>query len=99
MKRRITKKAAAVLLSAAVVTTVLTGCGGGSSETGGSASSGDGGDDVLVLDVFDSQANFQGTQPGWFGKYVKDKFNIELNIIPQTAIWATLSLRSLTETV
>ena len=35
----------------------------------------------LTIDVFDSQANFQGTQTGWFAKIVKDKFNIELNII------------------
>ena len=35
----------------------------------------------LPIDVFDSQANFQGTQTGWFAKIVKDKFNIELNII------------------
>lgn len=81
MRKKIIKKAAAVVMSAAMVTTALAGCGSKSSETGGSASSGNGEDDVLVLDVFDSQANFQGTQPGWFGKYVKDKFNIELNII------------------
>ncbi|HKM34490.1 MAG TPA: sugar ABC transporter substrate-binding protein [Lachnospiraceae bacterium] len=36
---------------------------------------------LLVLDVYDCAANFQGTQPGWFGKVLKDKFNIELNII------------------
>lgn len=35
----------------------------------------------LTIDVFDTQANFQGIQSGWFGKMVKDKFNMELNII------------------
>lgn len=38
-------------------------------------------EDFIVVDVFDSQANFQGLQSGWFAKIVKDKFNMELNII------------------
>lgn len=38
-------------------------------------------DEPLVIDVFDSLANFQGLQSGWFAKIIKDKFNIELNII------------------
>lgn len=37
--------------------------------------------DFIVVDVFDAQANFQGIQSGWFAKIVKDKFNMELNII------------------
>ncbi|NJP39627.1 ABC transporter substrate-binding protein [Oscillospiraceae bacterium HV4-5-C5C] len=37
--------------------------------------------DFITVDVFDSQANFQGIQSGWFAKLVKDKFNMELNII------------------
>ncbi|WP_129789851.1 ABC transporter substrate-binding protein [Promicromonospora panici] len=35
----------------------------------------------LTIDVFDVPANYQGIQSGWFGKIVKDKFNMELNII------------------
>jgi putative aldouronate transport system substrate-binding protein len=35
----------------------------------------------LTVDVFDGVANYQGIQGGWFGKVVKDKFNIELNIL------------------
>jgi putative aldouronate transport system substrate-binding protein len=35
----------------------------------------------ITVDVFDSLANYMGTQSGWFGKVVKDKFNMELNII------------------
>ncbi len=38
-------------------------------------------EDFIVVDVFDSLANFQGIQSGWFAKIVKDKFNMELNII------------------
>ena len=35
----------------------------------------------LVIDIYDEAANYNGTQSGWFGKVVKDRFNIELNII------------------
>ena len=35
---------------------------------------------------YDVAANYQGMQTGWFAKVVKDRFNIELNIIaPQVA--------------
>ncbi|SHJ65150.1 putative aldouronate transport system substrate-binding protein [Anaerocolumna jejuensis DSM 15929] len=37
--------------------------------------------DFITVDVFDSQANYQGIQSGWFAKIIKDKFNMELNII------------------
>lgn len=37
--------------------------------------------DFIVVDVFDSLANFQGIQSGWFAHIVKEKFNMELNII------------------
>lgn len=38
-------------------------------------------EEFLVVDVFDSLANYQGIQSGWFAKIIKDKFNMELNII------------------
>ena len=38
-----------------------------------------------MIDVFDELANFQGIQSGWFAKVVKDKFNMELNIIAPNA--------------
>lgn len=38
-------------------------------------------EEPLVIDVFDSLANQQGIQSGWFAKIVKEKFNMELNII------------------
>lgn len=37
--------------------------------------------ETLTVDVFDSLANYQGLQSGWFAKIVRDKFNIQLNII------------------
>ena len=35
----------------------------------------------ITVDVFASLANYQGMQEGWFAKVVKDKFNMNLNII------------------
>ncbi len=71
------KKVIGILLSTVLAASaVLTGCGG----NGSSSDSADSGD-VLTVDVYDDQANYQGIQSGWFAKIVKDKFNIELNII------------------
>ncbi len=43
-------------------------------------------DEPMTFDFYDVAANYQGTQAGWFAKVVKDKFNIELNMIsPQVA--------------
>ena len=40
----------------------------------------------MVIDFYDDAANYHGIQTGWFAKVVKDRFNIELNIIaPQVA--------------
>ncbi|MBU3812143.1 MAG: ABC transporter substrate-binding protein, partial [Candidatus Niameybacter stercoravium] len=35
----------------------------------------------ITVDVFDGLANYQGIQSGWFAEIVKEKFNMELNII------------------
>ncbi|MDR1531924.1 MAG: sugar ABC transporter substrate-binding protein [Clostridiales bacterium] len=40
----------------------------------------------VTLEVYSQPANFQGEQPGWTAKILKDRFNITLNIIaPQAA--------------
>lgn len=36
---------------------------------------------ALTVDVFDSEANYQGIQSGWFADKIKERFNMELNII------------------
>ncbi len=42
--------------------------------------------ETLTIEIYDVAANYQGLQTGWFQKVVKDKFNMELNIIaPQVA--------------
>ncbi|WP_284329033.1 hypothetical protein [Demequina litorisediminis] len=38
-------------------------------------------DEEITIDVFDGLANYMGMQEGWFAKVVKDKFNMNLNII------------------
>ncbi len=38
-------------------------------------------DKFLTIDMFNNQANYQGIQSGWFAKVVKDRFNMEINII------------------
>ena len=48
---------------------------------------------LMTIDIYDEAANYHGIQTGWFGKVIKDRFNLELNIIaPQVAgssIYAT----------
>ena len=35
----------------------------------------------ITVDVYDEYANYQGLQSGWFAKAVRDRFNMELNMI------------------
>lgn len=37
--------------------------------------------EFITVDVYDELANYQGIQSGWFAKEVRDRFNMELNII------------------
>ena len=80
-----------LVLCAAMAMSALAGCSSGdsgSSTSSGSATATSGSDtgsskyeDFITVDVFDGQANYQGTQSGWFAQLVKEKFNMELNII------------------
>lgn len=90
MRKKTIMKFLSLTLSLTLLMSTLTGCGGDS--TGGSTETAAGGstegstntspyEETITIDVFDSQANFQGMQSGWFAKVVKDKFNMELNII------------------
>lgn len=76
MKKRLLSLLLCIVMTAS---TVLIGC---SNEKTSASASGNGKDDEFItVDVFDTLANYQGIQSGWFGKIVKDKFNMELNII------------------
>ena len=68
------KKALVAALASSAL--ILAGCG----SAGAPVDKSDDGK-LMKVDVFDQQANYQGKQKGWFAKIIKDKFNIELNII------------------
>ena len=94
------KKITSLLLASAMVMATLAGCGN-SANTGATNTTAPAGDstatataddttaasgDAMVIEIYDEAANYQGIQEGWFAKVVKDRFNIELNIIaPQVA--------------
>lgn len=66
----------------AMMSSALTGCGGDDKKEASNKGSKDGNyEEFITVDVFDAFANYQGIQSGWFAKVVKDKFNMELNII------------------
>ena len=46
--------------------------------------------ELLTIDVYDDAANYNGIQTGWFAKVIKDKFNIELNIIASQVVGNTI---------
>ena len=51
--------------------------------------------ELMTIDFYDDAANYHGVQTGWFAKVVKDRFNIELNIIaPQVAGEAVYATRA-----
>lgn len=77
---------AAIILSVTVSMAACTKPGGDSSSSTGSGSSATNSGnnpykDTVTLDVYTLTGNFQGEQIGWFGKVIKDKFNLKLNII------------------
>lgn len=79
------KKLLATLLVATMAISMLAGCGGQPASSG----------DTLTIEIYDAAANYQGMQTGWFAKVVKDKFNLELNIIaPQVAGEAVYQTRA-----
>ncbi len=78
------KKVISILLCAAMLSSLaLSGCGGDDAKEKTESSKNSDGtySEFITVDVFDSLANYQGIQSGWFAKVVKDKFNMELNII------------------
>ena len=104
------KRAIALVLSMVLVGASLAGCGdkpaastnapAASTENTGAATTDSGSEasgDTIVIEVYDEAANYQGTQIGWFAKVIKDRFNIELNIIaPQVAGDAVYQTRTAT---
>ncbi|OZG61760.1 ABC transporter substrate-binding protein [Bifidobacterium lemurum] len=75
LKKKLTTALAAGLASAMMFS--VAACGADDSSSDNAVDDGS----LMTVDVFSSTANYQGMQKGWFAKIVKDKFNIELNII------------------
>ncbi len=73
------KKMLSLLLTAAMAVGMLAGCGRNADNN--SATESEKYAKEITIDVFDSEANYQGVQTGWFAKIVKEKFNMKLNII------------------
>ncbi|QEU48552.1 ABC transporter substrate-binding protein [Schleiferilactobacillus harbinensis] len=71
------KKLGLALAAALAIGSVLAGCGKKESSAVDTKDDGK----MMTVTVYDDLANYQGTQGGWFGKLVKDKFNMKLNII------------------
>lgn len=96
---KVVRKSMAVSLTGLfLASAALTGCSDGSKNasssaapSGASAGASQAAGSIdhskpLTITVFDNAANYQGEQTGWYGKLVKDKFNITLNILaPQVA--------------
>ena len=86
--------AASSLLGCSSDQTGTSSAGGAASDAAGTEST-DGGsegapevshDEEMTLEIYDVAANYQGEQIGWYGKVLKDTFNIKLNIIaPQVS--------------
>ncbi|WP_028611529.1 ABC transporter substrate-binding protein [Paenibacillus harenae] len=92
MTKRNKWTAAAVAIIAMLV--FLSACSGSAGSNSGSNSGSKAGNNAetevspdpseqpeITLNVFSNLSNYAGEQPGWFGKLIKDKFNIKLNII------------------
>jgi len=81
MRRKLTVLVAGLFLVLCMATPLFASGGSqGSSSSGG----------TMTIEWYNVAANYTGVQPGWFGKIIKDKFNIELNIIAPQVLGQTL---------
>ena len=60
--------------------------GGAATEATGGADAAEGSEDLMKLEFFDTAANYQGDQTGWFAKVLADNCGVAINVIaPQVA--------------
>lgn len=74
MRKGFKTKALSMLLATSMVvgaTSAMTGCGSKD-------------DGPVTLTVYSQLANYSGLQTGWMGDVLKEKFNVELNIVPDS---------------
>lgn len=75
------KKWTGILLCMVLLISLAAGCEAKNGESGQEDSGADKYKKFITVDVYDEYANYQGLQSGWFAKVVRDRFNMELNII------------------
>ena len=75
------KKPTSILLCILLLISLAAGCTFARGEKEGTVSGASRYKEFITVDVYDEFANYQGIQSGWFAKAVKDRFNMELNII------------------
>jgi len=75
------KKWMCILLCTAFAVLLAGGCKEQSGKSGQAGTGADKYKEFITVDVYDEFANYQGIQSGWFAKEVRDRFNMELNII------------------
>ncbi|TAH64597.1 MAG: extracellular solute-binding protein [Anaerolineaceae bacterium] len=92
MKRKLTS----LFLCLILLTSLLAGCVGKNERENNSLTNGQTKDYInssgvdkyprfITVDLFNSYSNYQGIQGGWFGHVIKERFNMELNIIAPNA--------------
>lgn len=85
------KKMVSILLAACMVMS-MTACGDSEKSTALPKETGEteavnneardyGTEDFITVDFYSQQSSYQGLQSGWYGAAIKEKFNMELNII------------------
>lgn len=70
------RKWLSLTLTIVLVLSLITGCSGGS-KSGSS-------DDPISLTVYSQTANYSGELTGWFAQELLERFNVKINIIPDT---------------
>ncbi|MCR5743228.1 MAG: extracellular solute-binding protein [Lachnospiraceae bacterium] len=91
------KRFAALGLATAMVATAFTGCTSGNNTTETTTAAGntsaetttagnavDPSAEPITITMFSQVANFSGIQPGWSGSVFLDKFNVKINMEPDT---------------
>lgn len=85
MSTNITRRNFGKLAASAAAATMLAGCASNSSSNDSSDDSGDDIDqDEVTITAFSQLANWSGDQTGWGATFLKDRFNIDLTVVPDT---------------
>ena len=79
--KKLIKKTTTKILSVLLACMFLLSSAGCSQKSSTSNSSSTGYKDEITIDYYSASVNYSGIIGGWFGKTIKDKFNMKINII------------------